>query len=632
MRDQPCRIGHSLAMLRDSIGIDMNALIIPSLMLLFAAVSVRAAGDEIVVGVLSPTGVNRAIGTAHEQSIRIAFDRLGPTIQGGPIAIPVRVDYRSDQGDPDVAVAQAKELKDEGVIAILGPVDSNSTESVLEAELGVPVLSALSTAPSLSKQRDRWFFRLTLSDDERVGQFVDWLQRYDGMMPEPRLVLYDGGQYGEGLRDAFMKGLGLPAETAMSWSDFVTGGVSSEATREEVRKGQGFAPAGVALLDPPPGVVFVLGPNTGAVAIAQGISAFLRTRGSKSFPQYYFVGADSDLERGAPPGSITIGEPTIIDSDGTDVSKIRKEFADRSRLNPESLVVTAYEAAYNVLPRAIAAAIQESARNNVQITELREKLRAELESLEFQSIEPWRRIHLRNGALSGAPSVPIYRIAPRLNLIEVPIPQPWLDVEMPQTIGLLEGPVKLRVTPKRLDGEVPAQVLRGAEAPFEIIPSEKHSLPDGRAELTFYPLWPGTYHLDTRLPTNPVQASTVVAFGGGYPMALFGAALGSLLVVYAATERHEKVSRRRICFGILTGLILAFLAFNRDLLPGGFPLPTFSSSPSWNALWLGLAGGWFGPGVLLLLVGSLLRGIGELFGQTSSYPPKPSTPPSPTAG
>jgi hypothetical protein len=129
--------------------------------------------------------------------------------------------------------------------------------------------------------------------------------------------------------------------------------------------------------------------------------------------------------------------------------------------------------------------------------------------------------------------------------------------------------------------------------------------------LSFYPLRLGTYRLDANLPTDPVEVSTVVSLGGGYTMALLGAALGSLLLVYAATERNQKVSGRRIVFGVLTGLVLACLAFNRCVLPGGFPVPTFSDSPSWNALWLGLAGGWFGPGTLLLLLPRLLERMGN---------------------
>src|SRR5271157_5502923 len=142
-----------------------------------------AAAEEILVGVISPLGANRSIATAHEETIRFAFGSTDGTIHTDSLAVPLRFEYRSDRGNPDLAVQAARELVAEGAVAILGPVDSSSTQAVLAAGLEVPVISVLSTATSLSNPtRDPWFFRMTLSDDERVRQYVATLRKHDELI------------------------------------------------------------------------------------------------------------------------------------------------------------------------------------------------------------------------------------------------------------------------------------------------------------------------------------------------------------------------------------------------------------------------------------------------------------------
>jgi len=56
----------------------------PWLVTLLLAVASRPVGaSEIVIGVISPTDVGRAVGTAHEETVRFAFERLGPTMVAG---------------------------------------------------------------------------------------------------------------------------------------------------------------------------------------------------------------------------------------------------------------------------------------------------------------------------------------------------------------------------------------------------------------------------------------------------------------------------------------------------------------------------------------------------------------------
>jgi hypothetical protein len=609
----------------------MRVVRFTAFLMLLAAGAVRAAPPGILIGVLSPTGRGRSVGAAHEETIRFAFDRLGPTLSANGIAVPLRVEYRSDGGDPALAVAEARALVEAGAVAILGPVDSASTEEVLRADLEVPVLSAFSSAPSLSNPRDRWFFRVTLDDTERMRQYAETLRRYDAMMPPPVLVLYDGSNpYGLGLWKGLMEALGLSEGAALPWSDAVVGGSIDDGNRDRVRAGEGFTATAEAALDPAPETVFVLGGSAGSVALANGVRERLRARGAAGSPRFFFVGADTDLRVGAPEDSYTIGEPTVVDDAGNGTGAVRAEFFRRRRLGPEDFIVTAYEAAHHILPGALTAILSEiqergsdgqSREGLPPVRDLRRQLRERLETREFESMEPWRRIRLAGGRMSGAPAVPVYRITRRLDLVEVPVPQPWLEVDAPKEIGYLEGRVAVRLRPHSLTTkDLAVDLLRVDVTPFETVESSFIARSDDEAELTFYPWFQGgRYRVQPRmtLPMLPAEPDTVVRLGRGYGVALAGALLGSLLFVLATTRPGSRVSRWRVAQGILTGVALAAIEFHRGILPGGLPLPSLGGSPGTNAFWAGFAGGWSGPGILMLLAGRLVP----------SWPQKPPAEP-----
>jgi len=608
----------------------------PLVVLLLGVVSgaAQVARSEIVIGVMSPTGGRKSIGRAHEKTIAFAFERVA-SLRAGDIDVPLRAEVRVyDRSDPAAVVAAARELADIGAVAILGPVDSRSTAALLRAHLEIPVLSALSTAQSLSTDRDEWFFRLTVSDDERMQQYADTLQRHAEIMPAPLVVLYNKPDpYGEGLFTGLTEALQLREPKAMPWSDIVADGSVSDANSKDVAEGRGFKAATVdAALTPTPGTVFVLGVSTGAVAIARGIEEYLRAHGVTSSPRFHFVGADSELRTGAPEGSFAIGEPTIVDAHGNEAEKVLMDwevFAQQQDLDPEDFIVTAYEAAYYILPRALGEVLG-SVRDRrpsdgrhpglPPATELRRPLRDQLEKLEFESMEPWRTIRLRGGQMSGAPVVPVYRITRRLDLVDIPKPQPYLSVDIPDEMGFLEGPVIMHVLGHAVDlKEIEFKVLNVESN--RRVPLEQRLLSDGRVEVAFYPRWPGRYGLEPnrRFPMNPANRTIVVRLGYAYPVALAGALLGSLLFVMAVTQRMARVSWQRVILGVITGLLLAGLSLHRTFLPGTVAFPSFGDSLGVNAFWAGFVGGWFGPGALMLLIGRLMPA-------GSQGPPAPDTP------
>jgi hypothetical protein len=299
--------------------------------------------------------------------------------------------------------------------------------------------------------------------------------------------------------------------------------------------------------------------------------------------------------------------------------------------------VTAYEAV-GVLREALKVVVAESAAKPGGFAarstqELREALRDALEQRRFSSLEAWRTIRFDHGDVRGAPPLPIYQANARFELIEVPVPQPFLDVTAPDSVGYLQGPITLRVTPHQVAAVPRLQVVRevrnGDSVPVESTRKDKKS---GAAEITFYATLPGTYGLVGSLPSKPTQPTVDVVLGTAYPIALLGSLLGSILFALTATPAGHRVSRRRIVLGVVTGCSVAALDFHRSLVPGGFALPTLGNTPAVAAFWDGVAGGWVGPSLLVLIAGRLFGAGFEPKATDASSKPEHGGAQAPSAG
>lgn len=599
------------------------ALVVP----LAALCRVAHAESELLIGVISPIGDGREIGREHEASIVSAFKGTTGVISSG---VRFRLELTRDHGNAERAAERAEELANKGAVAILGPVDSKSIEEVLKKSLEIPVLSATATAPDLASP---WFFRMTLSDAERMRQYADTLRR-EKLAPEPRRVLYDGDSpYGTGLKDGLIRELEIEDADVLTWKELINGGVS-DANRNAVRSGEGFSKRGLDLMDPMPATIIVLGSSLNAVPIAQGIDAVLRKRGEdEKKRRFLFVGDDASLRDGAPLGSVTVGEPRIVKKESesdSDIVRVRRSYHRRSKLGSDTMVDTAYEAS-RVLRRALEEMVKEVAADESgaseilktkSIQDIRLALRAKLTSLEFESLEPWRTIKIRDGSIEGAPPVPVYRIIRSLDILEVHEPLPYLKVLeiSPERPRWLEGSVKVRVLKRQFseDDELPEIRVARAGAPRRSIEANVNTDGD-EVEVTFYPDWFDTYRLDAEpLKMSPRAPEIEVAPPLGYLLAALGAVLGSGLFWLSVTERGGSVSLRRFAIGVVTGLLVAVLDFHREGLPAALTLPSFGSTPNINALMDGLSGGWVGPGIFLLLFGRLFPGGGA--GSSGSKP------------
>src|ERR1043166_8577474 len=121
-------------------------VIVVASLIVAQARSLSAVEVPIAIGVISPSGGGRSTraGLSHASSIRMGLEHAGRVIRAGNVSVKLRTLYKNDRGDPATSVELAKELVErDGVVAILGPVNSGCTKEVLNAGLSVPVISAL---------------------------------------------------------------------------------------------------------------------------------------------------------------------------------------------------------------------------------------------------------------------------------------------------------------------------------------------------------------------------------------------------------------------------------------------------------------------------------------------------------
>ncbi|MDJ0848231.1 MAG: penicillin-binding protein activator [Myxococcota bacterium] len=136
-------------------------------------------GEESLQGILLAAGVFGADGTSPR----------------------IRVLIRDSGGRPERAAAAVRDLADEGVVAIVGPLLSGECEAAASAaeSAGVPLL-ALSAREEVSAARPH-VFRVRTMPDEEVVALVD--HAIGSLGAQRFAILYPRDSYGRGLRRLF---------------------------------------------------------------------------------------------------------------------------------------------------------------------------------------------------------------------------------------------------------------------------------------------------------------------------------------------------------------------------------------------------------------------------------------------
>jgi branched-chain amino acid transport system substrate-binding protein len=165
-------------------------------------------GDDgpVRVAMLAPsTGPLMGVGQSFERVAQVAVDNINE--QGGIDGRDLELVIEDTMANPTEAAAILERLATmEGVVAAVGPATSGEVDEawMVAADEDIPIISPSSTAPFLSRTDidDEGFMFRNVPDDEKQGLAIAYyLYTVSGVTSAA--VLFEGTDYGRGLKDAF---------------------------------------------------------------------------------------------------------------------------------------------------------------------------------------------------------------------------------------------------------------------------------------------------------------------------------------------------------------------------------------------------------------------------------------------
>jgi branched-chain amino acid transport system substrate-binding protein len=164
--------------------------------------SMTAQAEEAVtvkIGQSSPlTGPQAHIGKDNDNGVRLAIDEINakkPVIDGK--AVTFEVMSEDDQADPKTATIVAQRMIDEGIVGVVGHLNSGATipASKVYADNDIPQVSPSATAIKYTAQGFKTAFRV-MTNDEQQGKV---LGTYAAKLGKKVAIVDDQTAYGQGL-------------------------------------------------------------------------------------------------------------------------------------------------------------------------------------------------------------------------------------------------------------------------------------------------------------------------------------------------------------------------------------------------------------------------------------------------
>lgn len=167
-----------------------------------------AGNDNIIkIGSASPlTGPQAHLGKDNENGAQMAVDEInaaGLELNGKKMRIDLIAE--DDQADPRAATTVAQKLVDDGVVGVIGHLNSGATipASKIYYDAGIPQISPSATAISYTAQGYNTAYRV-MTNDRQQGQVLG--QYAVNQLGAKRIaVIDDRTAYGQGLADEFEK-------------------------------------------------------------------------------------------------------------------------------------------------------------------------------------------------------------------------------------------------------------------------------------------------------------------------------------------------------------------------------------------------------------------------------------------
>lgn len=176
--------------------------------LLISGCSKQASNDNIIkIGSVSPlTGPQAHLGKDNENGAQLAVDEInaaGLTLDGKKVRIDLIAE--DDQADPKAATTVAQKLVDNGIVGVIGHLNSGATipASKIYFDAGIPQISPSATAVSYTAQGYNTAYRV-MTNDKQQGQVLGQYA-VKQLGAKNVAVIDDRTAYGQGLADEFAK-------------------------------------------------------------------------------------------------------------------------------------------------------------------------------------------------------------------------------------------------------------------------------------------------------------------------------------------------------------------------------------------------------------------------------------------
>lgn len=260
------------------------------------AAAAKSTGAAVVkIGQSSPlTGPQAHIGKDNDNGVRLAIDEINaskPMIDGKPVTFEVMSE--DDQADPKTATIVAQRMIDEGIVGVVGHLNSGATipASKVYSDNNIPQISPSATAIKYTAQGFKTAFRV-MTNDEQQGKV---LGAYAAKLGKKVAIIDDQTAYGQGLATEVEKA----AKAA---------GAEVVAVEHTNDKASDFSAILTSIKGKSPDVVFFGGMDPQAAPIAKqmhqlGMTAQLLGGDGMQTPKFVeLAGADADGAIASIPG------------------------------------------------------------------------------------------------------------------------------------------------------------------------------------------------------------------------------------------------------------------------------------------------------------------------------------------
>ncbi len=178
----------------------------------------NAATSVIKIGSIGPlTGDQQAIGVDEKNGVQLAVDEANASggISVGGKTYTLQVDAKDDQHDPQLAVTGAQQLVDDGVLGVVGHLNSGASipASAIYHTAGIVQISPSATNPKLTHQGFNNVFRVVGQDIAQGKADADFMVKTLGCKKIG--IVDDKTAYGQGLADYVNDGVSAAGGTVV---------------------------------------------------------------------------------------------------------------------------------------------------------------------------------------------------------------------------------------------------------------------------------------------------------------------------------------------------------------------------------------------------------------------------------